>query len=65
MSPTSELTQKTLTELDFRGFVPFRELTDSNVPTGHEIYAVIRTDTSPRHSSPPALPDASKVGTLP
>lgn len=47
MSPTPELTQKTLTERGFHGFVPFRELPNSNVPTGHGIYVVIRTDTSP------------------
>ncbi|MEU9523577.1 hypothetical protein [Streptomyces sp. NPDC048224] len=47
MSPTPELTQKTLTERGFGGFVLFRELPDSNVPTGHGIYVVIRTDTSP------------------
>ncbi|AVV42966.1 hypothetical protein C6376_17650 [Streptomyces sp. P3] len=47
MSPTPELTQRSLTARGFRGFVPFRELPDSNVPTGHGIYVVIRTDTSP------------------
>jgi hypothetical protein len=47
MSPTPELTQQTLTERGFGGFVLFRELPDSNVPTGHGIYVVIRTDTSP------------------
>ncbi|WP_329281637.1 hypothetical protein [Streptomyces sp. NBC_01451] len=46
MSPTAELTQRTLTARGFRGFVPFRELPDSNVPTGHGIYVVIRTGTS-------------------
>lgn len=47
MSPTSELTQRTLSARGFRGFVPFRALPGSNVPTGHGIYVVIRTDTSP------------------
>lgn len=47
MSPTPELTQKTLTERGFRGFMSFRELANSNVPTGHGIYVVLRTDTSP------------------
>lgn len=47
MSPTPELTQRTLTARGFRGFVPFRELPGSNVPTGHGIYVVIRADTSP------------------
>lgn len=47
MSQTPELTRKTLTARGFRGFVPFRELPGSNVPTGHGIYVVIRTDTSP------------------
>ncbi|MFJ4871858.1 hypothetical protein [Streptomyces sp. NPDC088757] len=47
MSPTPELTQKTLTERGFRGFVPFRDLPDSNVPAGHGIYVVVRTETSP------------------
>ncbi|MFD6038453.1 hypothetical protein ACFWHF_28615 [Streptomyces griseoincarnatus] len=46
-SPAPELTQKTLPERGFRGFVPFRELPDSNVPTGHGIDVVIRTDTAP------------------
>lgn len=46
MSLISELTQKTLAERGFRGFRPFRELPDSNVPTGHGIYVVLRTDTS-------------------
>ncbi|MFG2783850.1 hypothetical protein ACGFY7_39215 [Streptomyces prunicolor] len=55
MSPTLELTQKTLTERGFRGFVPFRELPDSNVPTGHGIYVVIRPDRSP----PSFLPTSS------
>ncbi|MDX3233322.1 hypothetical protein [Streptomyces sp. ME19-01-6] len=36
-----------MTARGFRGFVPFRELPGSNVPTGHGIYVVIRTDTSP------------------
>ncbi|MFF6873659.1 hypothetical protein ACFZDF_31720 [Streptomyces sp. NPDC007910] len=47
MSPTPQLTQTTLTERGFRGFVPFHELPNSNVPTGHGIYVVIRTDASP------------------
>ncbi|MFF4443711.1 hypothetical protein [Streptomyces sp. NPDC001502] len=47
MSPTTELTQRTLTERGFRGFMPFRELPDGNVPIGHGIYVVLRTDTSP------------------
>lgn len=47
MNSTRELTQKTLTERGFRGFLPFCELPDGNVPTGHGIYVVIRTDTSP------------------
>ncbi|MFC8176307.1 hypothetical protein [Streptomyces sp. NPDC057325] len=47
VSPTPQLTQTTLTERGFRGFVPFHELPNSNVPTGHGIYVVIRTDTSP------------------
>ncbi|WP_435209172.1 hypothetical protein [Streptomyces sp. bgisy034] len=59
MSPPPEMTQKTLTERGFRGFVPFRSLPDSNVPTGHGIYAVIRTDTSP-----PAFRPASPAGHL-
>ncbi|MFJ3976205.1 hypothetical protein [Streptomyces sp. NPDC090021] len=59
MSPTPELTQKTLTERGFRGFVSFRELPGSNVPTGHGIYVVIRTDTS----APSFLP-ASPAGHL-
>ncbi|MFC9948917.1 hypothetical protein [Streptomyces pratensis] len=59
MSPTPELTHKSLTERGFRGFVPFRELPDTNVPTGHGIYVVIRPDTSP----PSYLP-ASPAGHL-
>jgi hypothetical protein len=59
MSPISVLTQKTLTERGFRGFVPFCELPDSNVPTGRGIYVVIRPDTS----SPSFLP-ASPAGHL-
>ncbi|MYS11849.1 hypothetical protein GTW71_36715 [Streptomyces sp. SID6041] len=47
MSPTPELTQRTLTARGFRGFVPFRELPGSNAPNGHGIYVVIRPDTSP------------------
>jgi hypothetical protein len=46
MSPTPELTQRTLTARGFRGFVPFRELPSSNVPARHGIYVVIRTATS-------------------
>nr|WTB35278.1 hypothetical protein OG781_42635 [Streptomyces sp. NBC_00830] len=42
MSPTSELTQKTLTERGFRGFVSFRELGDSGVPAEPGIYVVLR-----------------------
>ncbi|MFZ3494728.1 hypothetical protein ACODT5_16155 [Streptomyces sp. 5.8] len=45
MSPTPELTQKTLTERGFRGFVPFRELGDSGVPEEPGIYVVLRTGT--------------------
>ncbi|WP_324787031.1 hypothetical protein [Streptomyces sp. H51] len=59
MGPIPELTQKTLTERGFRGFVPFRELPGSNVPTGHGIYVVIRTDTSP-----PSFLPASPAGRL-
>ncbi|MFJ8806072.1 hypothetical protein [Streptomyces sp. NPDC102490] len=47
MSPTVELTQRTLAVRGFLGFVPFRRLPGSNVPTGHGIYVVIRTDASP------------------
>ncbi|MFG3343953.1 hypothetical protein ACGF1Z_02685 [Streptomyces sp. NPDC048018] len=47
MSPIPELTQGTLTARGFRGFVPFRELPGSKVPTGHGIYVVIRADTAP------------------
>ncbi|MGW7435311.1 hypothetical protein [Streptomyces sp. NPDC054849] len=46
-SPTPELTQKTLTERGFRGFVPFRELGDSGVPAEPGIYVVVRTSTEP------------------
>lgn len=43
MSPTSELTQKTLAERGFRGFVSFRELSESGVPSQPGIYVVLRT----------------------
>ncbi|MGW8744705.1 hypothetical protein [Streptomyces sp. NPDC055794] len=59
MSPTSALAQQTLAERGFRGFVPFRELPDSDVPTGHGIYVVIRRDTRP-----PSFLTASPAGHL-
>ena len=59
MSPTPELTQRILTARGFRGFVPFRALPASNVPTGHGIYVVIRPDTSP-----PSFLPASPAGRL-
>ncbi|GAA2989759.1 MULTISPECIES: hypothetical protein [Streptomyces] len=59
MSPTPELTQRSLTARGYCGFVPFRELPGSNVPTGHGIYVVIRTDTSP-----PSFLRASPAGHL-
>ncbi|MFH8868042.1 hypothetical protein [Streptomyces griseus] len=52
MRETGQLTQGTLTERGFCGFVPFRVLPDSNVPNGHGIYVVIRPDLS----SPSFLP---------
>ncbi|MER5312843.1 hypothetical protein ABT034_34305 [Streptomyces sp. NPDC002773] len=54
-----ESTQTTLAERGFRGFVPFRELPDSDVPTGHGIYGGIRADTSP-----PSFLPASPAGHL-
>ncbi|WP_432066275.1 hypothetical protein [Streptomyces sp. C10-9-1] len=56
MSPTLHLTQKTLAERGFCGFVPFCQLPDSDVPTEHGIYVVIRPDDSPPsfHPTSPA-----------
>ena len=65
MSATPELAQKTLTARGFCGFVPFRELPDSNVPTGHGICVVIRTDTSPPSFLPTSPAGRSKAVTHP
>ncbi|MFE5794839.1 hypothetical protein ACFQ8C_20000 [Streptomyces sp. NPDC056503] len=45
--PTPALTRRILAERGFRGFVPFGELPDSDVPAGHGVYVVLRTAASP------------------
>lgn len=46
MIPPSELTRKTLTEQGYCGFVPFSELSESDVPREPGVYVVLRAGSS-------------------